>query len=133
MECGQRDHEGEKVNLICLNRDCTDSPLICSLCASQNHKGHQFKPLKIYLDELYSRYKTGDARYGHELEELEKRKMMLLVYLRNCVERLAEEFARLEEDILFTYDSIRTQIHENVAAALFRRRDAVALRSSTCQ
>lgn len=119
------------MNLICLNRECTDSPLICSLCASQNHKGHQFKPLKIYLDELYSRYKDNNGRYGQELEDLEKRKIMLLVYLKNCVERLAEEFSRLEEDILSTYDLIRTQIQENVANPPFRSPDAVASRSST--
>jgi hypothetical protein len=70
MECGEGEHEGEKVNLICLNRECADSPLICSLCASHRHKGHAFKPLKIHLDELYGRYSGAERRYGAELEEL---------------------------------------------------------------
>lgn len=118
------------MNLICLKRECEESPLICSLCATQRHKGHAFKPLKIYLDELYSRYRTAESRYGHELEELEKRKIMLLVNLRNCVERLAEEFARLEEDILFTCDSIRAQIQENVHFGPYRKLVVAVSKSS---
>jgi heme oxygenase len=85
------------------------------MCSTERHKGHQFKPLKIYLDELYKRYRGGDNQYHEELEELEKRKIMLLVNLRNCVEKIAEEFSKLEEDIIFTYENIKTQIQENVS------------------
>ncbi len=68
IECSEPHHEGEKVNLICLNQACADNSLICSICSSDKHKGHQFKPLKIYLDELYRRYRGSEDHHSEELE-----------------------------------------------------------------
>jgi hypothetical protein len=50
IACQQPDHEGEKINLICLANSCQQQPLICSLCAATTHRDHSYKPLKIYLD-----------------------------------------------------------------------------------
>ena len=58
IDCQHDDHKGEKVNLICLNPECHENSLICSLCTPK-HRGHNYKPIKIYLDELYSKYKAG--------------------------------------------------------------------------
>jgi hypothetical protein len=47
--CAQEGHQGEKVNLICLNSECHEHSLICSLCTPK-HRGHAYKPIKVYLD-----------------------------------------------------------------------------------
>lgn len=51
MEC-QKDkmHEGEYLNLVCLNDSCRDDSLICSMCKNDKHKGHTTSPLKFYLE-----------------------------------------------------------------------------------
>ena len=58
IECQHEGHEGEKVNLICLNSECHENSLICSLCTPK-HRSHNYKPIKIYLDELYRKYQHG--------------------------------------------------------------------------
>ena len=65
-----------------------------------------------------------------ELDQLEQRKLMLLLNLRNCVEKLAEEFMSLEDEILQTYDQLKAQIYDNVQRCLFRRPDVTNLRNS---
>ena len=67
IECNQEGHQGEKVNLICLNNECHEHSLICSLCTPK-HRGHNYKPIKIYLDELYKKYKTGDNQQHQDID-----------------------------------------------------------------
>lgn len=95
IECGVQGHEGEKVNLICLGDKCQETSLICSLCAATSHHGHPYKPLKIYLDELYRNYKGNNSAYERDLADLDRRRDVLLLHLRACVERLAQEFMQL--------------------------------------
>lgn len=57
MECQHPGHEGEKINLICER----SGALICSMCAATTHAGQVYRPLKIYLDELYRKYKLKDS------------------------------------------------------------------------
>ena len=70
IECQEKGHHGEKVNLICLDRECSEASLICSLCTTSKHANHNFKPLKFYIDELYSNYHNTPSKYGIQLEEL---------------------------------------------------------------
>jgi hypothetical protein len=60
---------------------------------------------------LHRKYQAGASQQKQDIDELEKRKLMLLHHLRVCVEKLSEEFMKLEEDILLTYDRIKNQIH----------------------
>lgn len=45
---------------------------------------------------------------------------MLLMFLRNCVEKISQEFCKLEEDIIITYENIKTQIQENVSMSIYK-------------
>jgi|LakMenEpi03Aug12_release.lakeMendotaPanAssembly.Ray.scaffolds.fasta_scaffold3938602_1 hypothetical protein len=51
LECKNILHEGEKLNLVCIDKKCKRSGLICSLCSTEHDK-HRVIPLKIVLDNL---------------------------------------------------------------------------------
>lgn len=68
MDCSEAGHEGEKINLVCLNVGCFENSLICSLCTTQQHQGHVFKPLKFYLDELHKQYRSGPSKFEEQIE-----------------------------------------------------------------
>mgnify|MGYP006897350953 CR=1 FL=1 len=80
---------------------------------------------------MYKKYKAGGAEQHQDIDELEKRKLLLLHNLRVCVEKISEAFMALEEDILFTYDKIKNQIHENVLNKLHRNQERVNLHNFT--
>lgn len=52
------------MNLVCLAAGCGGKAMICSMCVNQGHKGHAIRPLKIYLDELYRRYRGQESPFN---------------------------------------------------------------------
>lgn len=45
-------HQGEPLNVVCLEESCAGQRLICSICQSENHAQHKVQPLKFYFDNL---------------------------------------------------------------------------------
>ena len=45
------DHEGEVLNYICIEENCKEKGLICSICKLK-HASHQTMPLKMLLQGL---------------------------------------------------------------------------------
>mgnify|MGYP000916681449 FL=1 len=45
-------HEGEFLNLICVESGCTSKGLIYSICRAEAHEKHRVMPLKMFLEEL---------------------------------------------------------------------------------
>lgn len=44
-------HEGEVMNLVCINKRCPKPGLLCSICKA-DHPSHTVLPLKSLLAEL---------------------------------------------------------------------------------
>ena len=40
------------------------------MCAASEYRNKPYKPIKIYLDDLYRRYKLKDSHVQEELDEL---------------------------------------------------------------
>jgi hypothetical protein len=59
-ECTRGDfHNGEVLNLVCLEPKCIQQSIICGICYDQTHRDHKIRPLKLiinnsqkYLDSL---------------------------------------------------------------------------------
>lgn len=64
-------HDGEKMNFVCLNQDCSLQSLICSICREEQHKGHITRPLKFYIEDLKKKYENEKKDFSRELERLE--------------------------------------------------------------
>lgn len=45
-------HNGEPLNIVCLDNKCSEQMLICSICKSEEHDKHATQPLKMYIDHL---------------------------------------------------------------------------------
>ncbi len=47
-------HEGEHLNYICLNKECTERGLVCSICRNTDHIKHEDNvcSLKLFLNSL---------------------------------------------------------------------------------
>jgi len=53
LECDkQASHEGEALNVLCIDKKCNQNGLICPICENENHKDHQVVPLKFFLQSL---------------------------------------------------------------------------------
>lgn len=87
LTCGKELHEGESLNLVCVQQKCTNSGLICSLCR-EKHEGHRIIPLKVVLANLKDKMNSPleSDQYCDKLEELENVKQAMLFELKCCVE-----------------------------------------------
>lgn len=45
-------HEGEQLNLVCLDPQCKETGLICPICRTQKHQKHKVTPLKFFLSDI---------------------------------------------------------------------------------
>ena len=43
------DQHREELSMVCLEKRCSKSLLICPICESEKHEGHEVIPLKQYL------------------------------------------------------------------------------------
>lgn len=68
------------------------------------------RPLKFYIEGLRKQYQEEQADYGREMEVLEELRVQFLGKLREAVERVAEEFRKLEEEIIERFEVLRGQI-----------------------
>lgn len=59
-------HQGEKMNFVCLNEECSMQSLICSFCREEKHKGHITKPLKFYIEDLKKIYENEKKDFSKE-------------------------------------------------------------------
>jgi hypothetical protein len=50
LKCSKGDlHQGEVLNFICIDPNCRSKGLICPVCQSTSHEGHQTLHLKLFL------------------------------------------------------------------------------------
>lgn len=125
LPCARPDHDGEVLNLICIEKSCPSKGLVCSLCREE-HVNHRVRPLKVLLANLRTEMNEKvEDEYCNRLEELEELKNGLLYGLKTSVDRLAAAFQQLEQDILDQYQRNKMDIIEQVLAAPARS-------SSTC-
>lgn len=45
-------HDGELLNLICLDEKCQQRGLICPVCHMESHENHYVMPLKTFLGKI---------------------------------------------------------------------------------
>ena len=115
MECTHdKSHQGECLNLVCLNESCFHRSLICSMCKNTEHKGHNIKPLKFYLSDLKVEYDENRRDYDSELEVLEETRFNFLTKFKETVEKVAEEFKKMEEQSMQKFEVIKNQILDKV-------------------
>jgi hypothetical protein len=43
-------HDGESMNLVCVDEQCNYRGLICPVCKIESHDHHYIMPIKIFLD-----------------------------------------------------------------------------------
>ena len=88
------------MNFVCMSPECAEKSLICSMCRNDQHRGHATCPLKYYIETLKKEYE-GDARnFEKEFEALEESRALFLLKLRDTVEKAAEQFRKLEEQVM---------------------------------
>lgn len=63
LKCKKGDmHDGEILNFICIDTACKAKGLICPVCQSTLHEGHQTLHLKVFLNEINkSLYNSEDT------------------------------------------------------------------------
>jgi hypothetical protein len=84
------------------------------MCREEGHKGHITQPLKCFIESLKQQYENDLKDYSREFQGLEESKSMFLMRLRETVERVAEEFQRLEQEAIERFEELRTQMMEKV-------------------
>lgn len=51
--CGKPNaHQGESLNLVCIEADCPAKGLLCSICKAEAHDRHRVIPLRMFLEEV---------------------------------------------------------------------------------
>lgn len=81
-------HDGEIMNFICIDPNCKNKGLICPVCQSTDHEGHQSMHLKIFLAEIGKQLGTGSSGIGtvsDHLRCLETSKKEMLNVLKETV------------------------------------------------
>lgn len=62
LKCKQgADHQGEVLNFICIDPSCNKKGLICPVCQTSYHNGHQVLHLKIFLSEIHRNLCSADS------------------------------------------------------------------------
>lgn len=99
---------------MCLNSECSENSLICSMCRNDHHQGHLTKPLKYYIDSLKKEYEQESRNFSKEFDSLEESRAIFFLKLRESVQKVAEQFQKLEEEVMERYNLIHSQILEEV-------------------
>jgi hypothetical protein len=100
---------------VCLNKECANKSLICSICKTESHVDHTIKPLKFYIHELSEKYAKGSAGdINDRLDELDRGRNEYLLAIQEVVEELAQRFKELEKIIISRYDALRSELLQEV-------------------
>ena len=125
LKCSKGDlHEGEVLNFICVDPACRTKGLICPVCQSTTHQGHQTLHLKLFLSEINKTlYNSEDSSelsgLSEYLRSLDTSKREMVKALREMVEKLAGKIKEVEQKIEKGYCSLRKIILSQVFRALF--------------
>lgn len=124
LKCTKGDlHEGEVLNFICIDPACRSKGLICPVCQSTTHEGHQTLHLKLFLTEinktLYNSEEGSDlSGLSEYLRSLDSSKREMVKSLREMVEQLAGKIREVEDKIEKGYCLLRKIILSQVIKQL---------------
>lgn len=101
-------HQGEFLNLICVESGCSSKGLICSICRAEDHEKHRVLPLKMFIEEINKQNTAaGIGQLGEILQSLHNNKAEALALLRETVRKMAESIRKVEENVMNYYASIQ--------------------------
>lgn len=54
-------HDGEVMNLVCVDASCLNRGLICPICRMDSHDTHKIMPIKIFLEQVEEMFVGSDG------------------------------------------------------------------------
>lgn len=111
------------LNFICIDPACRSKGLICPVCQSTTHEGHETLHLKLFLTEinktLYNSEEGSDlSGLSEYLRSLDSSKREMVKSLREMVEQLAGKIREVEDKIEKGYCLLRKIILSQVRIML---------------
>ncbi|KRW98486.1 hypothetical protein PPERSA_03317 [Pseudocohnilembus persalinus] len=108
-------HEGECLNLICLDKSCKNEKLLCSVCIQDYHSEHQKKimPVKKFLAMVSEQLGKNSMVTVNSEEILENLEVILqgnLYSLKETVQAIAENIKELEKSIISNFKNLKQKI-----------------------
>lgn len=104
-------HQGEFLNLICIESGCPERGLICSICKAEAHDKHRVIPLRMFLEEVLKCHRSAEtAGIADVLHRLDDNKNSVLLSLQSTVQALASAVRRSEQDVLSYYSAVRKDV-----------------------
>ena len=83
-------HDGEALNLVCVDDKCDHRGLLCPVCKMESHDSHHILPIKIFLGQI--RDLLGGSNDSQDLNNLGD-------YLRSLEETKRELQSMLKDQI----------------------------------
>jgi hypothetical protein len=104
-------HDGEFLNLICIESSCANKGLICSICKAESHDKHRVYPLRMFMEEI-EKYNviTETSQVNRNLSSIQNNKSEILSSLQQIVEKLAESIKKVEENIIRYYAYVQREV-----------------------
>ena len=84
-----RNSHGEELSMVCLEKKCLRSLLICPICEIEEHENHQVVPLRNYLYQAFCKKGDSGKAVLQHIQEVESMK-----------EGIRREVSGLREDFL---------------------------------
>ncbi|CAK62454.1 unnamed protein product (macronuclear) [Paramecium tetraurelia] len=96
------DHSGEAMSLICLEKDCLQSQILCCcICQEEFHKGHQLKPLKLLLceyDQQLREYQNISLKQSEKdilIKKINEQEEKQLIYIQEFKEQINNKLSKI--------------------------------------
>ncbi|KRX09302.1 hypothetical protein PPERSA_05971 [Pseudocohnilembus persalinus] len=92
-------HEGEPVNLICIEECCLKQKnyLLCTQCFDNNHKSHQIRPLKFILAHIIKQNQNKEQNNLEQFVEDSLNKENVLEKYQEIINNMMEKTFKMEQ------------------------------------
>ncbi|KAL4459918.1 hypothetical protein ABPG74_003444 [Tetrahymena malaccensis] len=96
-------HESNLLNQVCIDTQCKNRGLICLFCQYHSHKGHEIRPLKIFLNEYQANYKKFEENEYVSAEKDNKAIVESYQGIHECISVfqgiINEQIDKLKDDL----------------------------------
>ncbi|KAL4506566.1 hypothetical protein ABPG72_000137 [Tetrahymena utriculariae] len=103
FECDIDGHESNLLNQVCIDTQCKNRGLICLFCQYHSHKGHEIRPLKIFLNEYQANYKKFEENENVSAEKDSKAIVESYQGIHECISVfqgiINEQIDKLKDDL----------------------------------